>query len=81
MKTRKLPKNTNEPEWNECICFPGTFPSLCQTFIVQLLVVEKCSTRCYGDFEIHFSDMGISINGDSSNFFGSELKIRYSNDF
>lgn len=32
------------------------------------MVVEKCSTRCYGDFEIHFSDMGNLIDGDSSNF-------------
>lgn len=77
IKTRKLPKNTNEPEWNERICFPGTFPSLCQTFIVQLMCVEKCSTRCYGDFEINFSDMGNMIDGDFSNLFGCALKENY----
>lgn len=50
--------------WNEQIRFYGMLPSMCQTFIVQLMVIEICAVaKCFAECEINFSEMTNNIHG------------------
>lgn len=53
-----MPK-THFPEWNEKLIFPSTFPSLCQSFRVDILHTADCSSARHivCSAEIHVDDM------------------------
>lgn len=50
-------KNTKTPEWNEQFCFPGNFPSLCQTMTIQVMSNDILSSSCYALAEIHLDEI------------------------
>ncbi|XP_067648119.1 fer-1-like protein 6 [Eurosta solidaginis] len=50
-------KSTSQPEWNHSVCFSWTYPSLSQTFIVQILSHEHLQWKAIADYEIHFDEI------------------------
>lgn len=57
-------KATQQPIWNQQISFAWTYPSLAQTFLVQLLVYEHLQWKCAAEYELHFDEIAFkgSIN-------------------
>ncbi|XP_011180606.2 otoferlin isoform X1 [Zeugodacus cucurbitae] len=50
-------KSTTQPEWNHSVCFSWTYPSLSQTFVVQILSHEHLQWKTIADYEIHFDEI------------------------
>uniref|UniRef100_A0A1B0G2Q0 C2 domain-containing protein n=1 Tax=Glossina morsitans morsitans TaxID=37546 RepID=A0A1B0G2Q0_GLOMM len=50
-------KATQQPIWNQQISFAWTYPSLAQTFLVQLLVYEHLQWKCAAEYELHFDEI------------------------
>ncbi|XP_054735180.1 otoferlin isoform X2 [Anastrepha obliqua] len=50
-------KATAQPVWNHSVCFSWTFPSLSQTFVVQILSHEHLQWKTVADYEIHFDEI------------------------
>ncbi|XP_020717875.1 myoferlin isoform X4 [Ceratitis capitata] len=50
-------KATAQPEWNYSVCFSWTYPSLSQTFVVQILSHEHLQWKAIADYEIHFDEI------------------------
>uniref|UniRef100_A0A1A9WPX1 C2 domain-containing protein n=1 Tax=Glossina brevipalpis TaxID=37001 RepID=A0A1A9WPX1_9MUSC len=50
-------KATLQPVWNQQISFVWTYPSLAQTFLVQLLVYEHLQWKCAAEYELHFDEI------------------------
>ncbi|XP_037045765.1 otoferlin [Bradysia coprophila] len=49
----KMIRNTQTPEWNEQFCFPGNYPSLCQTMTIQVMK----SSSYYAMAEIYLDEI------------------------
>ncbi|XP_065073914.1 fer-1-like protein 6 [Ochlerotatus camptorhynchus] len=58
----KLAHNSNVHEWNEKIAFIGTFPSLTQTFIFEIIVSDCCYKRILTSKELPFSKLSKQID-------------------
>lgn len=52
LRTKTI-QNTQTPEWNEQFCFPGNYPSLCQTMTIQVMK----SSSCYAMAEIYLDEI------------------------
>lgn len=66
LRTKSVSRNGVDElfRWHEQIRFCGMHPSMCQTFIVQLMMVEKCSApKCIAECAINFADMLNNIRG------------------
>lgn len=50
-------------EWNEKITFIGTFPSLSQTFIVDVVVSDCCYKRVLASMELPFEMISMEVDG------------------
>lgn len=56
LRTKNVRK-TKAPEWNEQFCFPGNYPSLCQTINIQVVATDIMSSGCYAMAEIHLDEI------------------------
>lgn len=52
-----MAKSTQVPIWNQDITFTWTYPSLAQTFLVQLLIREHLHWKCISEYELHFDEI------------------------
>lgn len=52
-----MAKNTQQPLWNQEISFVWTYPSLAQTFLIQLLAPEHLQWKCVSEYELHFNEI------------------------
>ncbi|XP_053686796.1 fer-1-like protein 6 [Sabethes cyaneus] len=59
----KIARNCTFHEWNEQLVFIGTFPSLSQLFIFNLLINECCYKRSIAKIELPFSKLSEHIDG------------------
>lgn len=55
-RTEKTSRHSAKCEWNEKIVFQSYYPSLCQTFIIQILRKEFVSWKTYALKNIHFEE-------------------------
>ncbi|XP_037953127.1 otoferlin isoform X2 [Teleopsis dalmanni] len=51
-------KASSNPEWNYEISFAWVYPSLAQTFLIQILAHEHLHWKCVGEYEVHFDEIG-----------------------
>lgn len=56
LRTKNV-RNTRTPEWNEQFCFPGNYPSLCQTMTIQVMTTDIISSSCYALAEIYLDEI------------------------
>ncbi|KNC25719.1 Gram-negative bacteria-binding protein 3, partial [Lucilia cuprina] len=50
-------KNTQDPCWNQEICFVWCYPSLAETLAIELLMHEHLQWKCVAEYEIHFNEI------------------------
>lgn len=58
----KVAKNTQDPCWNQEICFVWCYPSLAQTLVIQLLMHEHLQWKCMAEYELHFNEIAFKGN-------------------
>lgn len=46
-----------EPSWNQEISFVWTYPSLSQSFGLQLMAHEHLQWKCVSEYEVHFNEI------------------------
>ncbi|XP_037906210.1 otoferlin-like [Hermetia illucens] len=69
----KVAKSCTHPEWNEQFSLSWLFPSLCRTFLIQVLANELLQWKCICNFEVHFDD--ITFPGSFPSFGPSFLHL------
>ncbi|XP_055604569.1 fer-1-like protein 6 [Uranotaenia lowii] len=61
-RTKMLPPGNN-PRWDENLAFVGTFPSLCQLFIFDIIINGCCQKRIYASVDLPFTSLSKKIDG------------------